>query len=73
MSGSQRLLTLGEIARDEGVPLHRVTYAADTYRIKPTQRAGVIRLYDAAGAAAIRSALRRISSRGDLLQPGGVS
>lgn len=57
------LKTVGDIARNEGVPPYRIAYAISTYGIEPTQRAGVLRLFDEAKVAAIRSALRRIAGR----------
>ncbi|MBN1341506.1 MAG: hypothetical protein JXQ73_02445 [Phycisphaerae bacterium] len=56
----QRLVTLGEIARDMGLPLHRLTYALKTYHVRETQRAGVIRLFDAAAVERVKAAVRRI-------------
>lgn len=61
------LKTVGDIAREEGVPAHRVAYAIETYRIEPTQRAGILRLYDESKIVAIRSALRRISQRSGVI------
>jgi hypothetical protein len=58
-----QLQTVGDIAKAEGVRASRVAYAIDVYRIAPTQRAGILRLFDEAGVDAIRSALRRIESR----------
>ncbi len=58
-----KLHTIGEIARRERVPLHRVSYAVDSYRIEPTQRAGIIRLFDDGKVEVIRAALRRIAGR----------
>ena len=55
-----RLLTIGEIAKLERIPAHRISYAIEQYHVEPVQRAGIIRLYDEPGIAAIRSALRRI-------------
>ena len=57
------LQTVGDIARDEGVPPYKIAYAISTYGIEPTQRAGVLRLFDEVKIAAIRSALRRIAER----------
>ena len=57
------LKTVGDIAREEGVPAHRVAYAIETYRIEPTQRAGILRLYDESKIVVIHSALRRIAGR----------
>jgi len=61
MPAAAKLHTIGEIAKLEGVPVHRVAYAVEAYGIKPTQRAGIIRLYDEAGVEAIRAALRRVA------------
>ena len=58
----ERLLTALR-ARAEGIPKHRVEYAIDSYRIEPTQRGGIIRLFDADKVDVIRSALRRIANR----------
>ena len=62
--GRHPLLTVGDIARLEGVPPRRVTYAIDSYRIAPTQRAGILRLYDESKLEAIRWAMRRIKQKG---------
>ena len=60
------LSTIGDIARMLGVTPARVSYAIQTYRIEPTQRAGILRMYDETKIEAIRSALRRIeSNKGD--------
>ena len=58
-----RLHTIGEIARSEGVPAHRISYAVDSYRIEPTQRAGIIRMFSDEKVEVIRAALRRIADR----------
>ena len=61
------LLTVGQIATREQVPLHRVEYAIAAYDIQPTTRGGNYRLFDEAKVNAIRSVLRRIAERrGDL-------
>ncbi len=54
-------LTLPEIARRLGEPLHRVRYAVETYRIEPSERIGIMRVWGEAQVAAIQSALRRIA------------
>ena len=56
------LMTLPQIAKLLHVPVHRVTYAIDTYSIEPTRRIGIARVYDAGKVQAIRVALRRISA-----------
>ena len=61
-TAAEKLSTVGDIAREEGVPKHRVEYAIEQYRVQETQRAGIIRLFDAAKVAAIRSALARITA-----------
>ena len=57
-----KLLTVGEIARLEGVPVHRVVYAIEARGIKPTQRLGILRAYDEPQVETIQSALRRIAA-----------
>ncbi len=57
------LLTIGDIARVVGVPVHRVSYAVDTYGIEPTQRAGILRLFDEEKVENIRLAMTRIAER----------
>ena len=64
MKHAERLWTIGDIAKQEHVPPWRVSYAIGAYGIEPLQRAGILRLYDAAGVDAIRAALRRIRDRG---------
>ena len=59
---AKALLTIGDVANAERVPKHKVAYAVEVYEIEPAQRAGIIRLFDDAGVAAIRAALRRIAS-----------
>ncbi len=63
-TASPQLLTVREVARALGVPIHRATYAIETYDIEPTQRAGIIRLYDPQKLETIRFAVRRIAARG---------
>ena len=58
-----KLHTIGEIAKREKVPAHRVAYAVDSYRIQETQRAGIIRLFDDDKVEVIQAALRRIANR----------
>jgi len=52
------LKTLGIIARELGVPLHRVQYAVLARSIKPAGRAGMLRLFDARAVEQIAGALR---------------
>ena len=58
--------TPGKIATKLGVPLHRVTYVLNSRpHIKPTARAGTLRLFDQSTVEAIRSELAKIDSRRD--------
>ena len=57
------LWTVGAIADHLGVPVHRVRYQVDRYRVDHTARAGRVRLFDAAAVAAIRAGLRRADAR----------
>lgn len=41
----QELITTGDLARELGVPLHRITYLIQRHQIKEDARAGVYRLY----------------------------
>jgi DNA-binding transcriptional MerR regulator len=50
--------TLGDIAREQGVPLHRVQYAVLSHGIKPARRAGKIRLFDAQAVERIVAVLQ---------------
>jgi hypothetical protein len=56
-------LTVGEIARQAGVPVHAVQYVARARRVKPIGRAGAARLFSEADAALILAELRKIDSR----------
>ncbi|MGE3182018.1 MAG: hypothetical protein AB7N71_10335 [Phycisphaerae bacterium] len=64
---ADRLYTLGEIAEMLEVPIHRANYAVASYRIQPTQRAGILRLFDASKIESIKSALKRTSARSGAL------
>ena len=57
------LKTIGDIARESGVPKAAVEYAVESDRIPETQRVGIIRAYDEHAVRRIRSAFRRISER----------
>ena len=59
-----KLRTPGVIAADLGVPLHRVLYILQTRNhIKPSARAGQLRLYDREAVALIRHELNGIDAR----------
>jgi hypothetical protein len=52
--------TVGEIARREGVPIHRVEYLIRARDIRPIGRAGSAFIYSEADADLITAELRRI-------------
>lgn len=59
-----RLRTSGVLAADLDVPLHRVQYVLQTRdHIKPSARAGQLRLYDREALALIRHELNAIDAR----------
>ena len=59
-----RLRTPGVLAQQLGVPLHRVIYILATRpHIRPTARAGQLRLYDAEALAQLRHELNLIDAR----------
>jgi len=63
----RRLLTLGEIAERLDISTHRLKYAIDRYKIKPTRRVGIIRVWREDDIPLIKSAIARISeSRGQM-------
>ena len=58
------LITPGVLAADLYVPLHRVLYILQTRdHIKPSARAGRLRLYDRQSVALIRHELNAIDAR----------
>ncbi len=52
------LRTPGQIARDLSVPLHRVQYAILSRGIKPSSRAGMLRLFGPDAVEQIAEAIR---------------
>lgn len=59
-----RLRTPGVLAADLDVPLHRVLYILQTRaHIRPSARAGRLRLYDREALALIRHELNAIDAR----------
>ena len=59
---STRALTVGEIARRLGYPLHRVQYVIRSRNIEPQQRAGNARVFSESDLQFIGSVLRRIDA-----------
>ena len=59
-----QLITPGVIARELGEPLHRVLHVLGTREhIRPSARAGTLRLYDKATIAEVRHELHAIDAR----------
>jgi hypothetical protein len=59
-----RLITAGVIAAELRVPLHRVLHVLATRQhIRPTARAGTLRLYDRRAVAMVRHELNAIDAR----------
>jgi hypothetical protein len=52
--------TVGEIARREGVPIHRVEYALRKLGIRPAGRAGAAYIYTEADVEKVVAELHRI-------------
>lgn len=57
------LLTIGEVAERQHVPVHRVEYVVATRKIMPASRAGKYRLFGEAEVEAIAAALRECETR----------
>lgn len=58
------LLTPGRIASDLGVPIHRVLYIlANRAHIRPTAKAGNIRLFSECAKAMVRHELNALDAR----------
>ena len=53
-----RALTIGVIAEQLGIPLHRVEYLIKSRDIRPVQRAGHLRVFDATALDALRKEIR---------------
>ena len=71
-----RLLTVGEIARRLGEPIHRIEYIIRTRDICPKSWAGSCRVFHEDDVTYIASELRRIDadrSDGRLPKEGGVT
>ena len=57
---SSRLLTVGEISRRIGEPLHRVEYVIDARDVRPHGLAGNVRVFTDADLRYIAAEIRRI-------------
>jgi hypothetical protein len=64
-SGSPpNLRTPGKIAAELGVPLHRVLYILKTrVHIRPSARAGILRLFDRLAVAQVRHEINAIDAQ----------
>jgi hypothetical protein len=61
---SPNLITAGIIAAELRVPLHRVLHVLGTRQhIRPSARAGILRLYDRRSVAMVRHELNAIEAR----------
>ena len=64
MGDPPKLITVGIIAEELGEPLHRVLHVIATRKhIKPSARAGTLRLFDRRAVAMIRHELNAIDAR----------
>ena len=57
-----KALTIGEIARRLGAPIHRIAYIISSRGLKATLRAGHIRVFSEADVTYIEQVLRRIAA-----------
>lgn len=57
------LFTVGDMARELELPIHRVQYLIRSRNIQPTQRAGLIRLFDEATLTALINEANAIEAR----------
>ena len=64
------MLTVGEIARQLGVKIHKVEYVVASRNIEPAGRAGNLRVFTEADVKHIQSELTRIEE--DRLAGAGV-
>ena len=64
MGTTPTLITSGIIAAEVGVPLHRVLHVLATRQhIRPSARAGTLRLYDRRAVAMVRHEINAIDAR----------
>ena len=68
---TQQLRTVGDVARETGIPVHRVRYAVMAYRIDHARRFGTIRVFNPDGVAQIKAALRRMPASRDIMAAAG--
>ena len=56
-------LSVGEIARRIGCPIHRVEYVIRSRALQPKERAGNVRVFSEADISLITGEIRRIDAR----------
>ncbi len=57
-----KLLTIGDIAKQAGEPIHRVIYIVRARGIAPVWRTGSLRLFDVAAVERIVSELKEVKN-----------
>jgi hypothetical protein len=63
MASEGSLKTVGQIARESGLPTYSIAYAIASRRIQSATRVGIIRLFDEHQVAEILRSLAEIRSR----------
>ncbi len=63
MSGTNDLMTIGQIADELGMTLRRVGYLIDREKIKPVWRVGIIRLFDSSAFLKIKTASEEMDAK----------
>ena len=58
-----QLMTVGDIAREIGVPRARIDYALEKSGIRERARAGILRLFDRDQLPVIEAALKTVRTR----------
>lgn len=62
MEAPKRHLTISDVARECGVRIHNVKYAAQEYAIAPAERVGIIRLWTPEQLPLFRAAFDQIGT-----------
>ena len=63
--------TVGDIAREVGVPMHRVRYVVVSRGIAHSRWIGPVRVFDDDAVTQIKSALRRMPASRDIMAAAG--
>ena len=56
-------MTLGQIAQRLGIPNHRAKYVIERFQIKPTDRIGILRVWDEDAFQSIKKNLIRLNGK----------